>query len=124
VEDWATEARVENIELFSGEPILFAGLWNKGVLAGTAGVEALNCDCDKEAPKRPFFGELLRGEFRPGVKSGTPFGFAESWKREPPLWLSRKENLNGDEVGGGRLAGLDMNIESLKSRVFPGGRER
>jgi hypothetical protein len=107
----------------SGEAILFAGLWNKGVRAGAVDVDAFRVDCEKDAPRLPFFGDIFRGEALARVKSGAAVGFPLSRKREPPRFgVSLKLNLKGDEVGA-RLAGLAI-YESLKLIEFPGGSAR
>jgi hypothetical protein len=88
------------------------------------GADVFKADCEKEAPRWPLFGDILRGEANPGVKSGAEVGFTLSMKRGPPRFgFSLRLNLKGDDVGA-RLAGLDIIADSLKLIECPGGRAR
>jgi hypothetical protein len=111
-----TEDLGANSELLKGDAPFLAGLRNNDVRAGNAGVEVefFSGECMKEAPSWPFRGDIFNGEAWAGVK----FGAEMDWERRflvESAWL----NLNG-EISG-RLAGLDMNIDSLKSIFLPGG---
>ena len=104
---------------FKGEDNFLIGLWSKAAEAAKDGVDGFAEACVKEVPNWPFLGDIFKGETLLGLRSGAGIVLT-SLPNSPRLGVSLKLNRKGDTSG--RLAGLDMNTESLKSMDFLGGR--
>ncbi|BAE59200.1 unnamed protein product [Aspergillus oryzae RIB40] len=93
-------------ELLNGEATFFAGLWRKLRFKGVD--DSCKDGCDKnEAPKSPFLGDDLSGEFCPGVKFGWERGFRSSKPRLPRLGVSKFAFL-GDDFSGELSVGVKL----------------